>query len=297
LSLIKMHLLLLGSDNALGEALLRQASAENIALESIPAKSCTKAHLASWLKQGQGVQPTALLNLLHYADSFQVQPLSEAALDEQEQLGGWLADYCADQGIILLQPSSYRVFDGMRTIAYDEEQPLAPLGWHAQWLARLEQQARRCPQHLLLRLGWLLDESVQGDLHRFLLQAMQGGSLPAADDRRGSPTLVDDAARVLLAVLKQLDCGAPLWGTYHYGGHEASTALALYQTILDEAKAFRPELATKLLATPHELCPDGKEEPQHAVLSCKKILDTFGIKPRAWRVGLADLLARYFQQH
>ena len=61
-----------------------------------------------------------------------------------------------------------------------------------------------------------------------------------ADDRRGNPTPVDDAARVIISVLKQLDCAAPLWGTYHYAGHEATTPLALGQAILTEARNFHP---------------------------------------------------------
>jgi dTDP-4-dehydrorhamnose reductase len=37
------------------------------------------------------------------------------------------------------------------------------------------------------------------------------------------------------------------------------------------------------------------EEPQHAVLACKKILHTFGIKPRAWRAALPALLDRFYR--
>ncbi|MGH8329816.1 MAG: NAD(P)-dependent oxidoreductase, partial [Pseudomonas sp.] len=36
-------------------------------------------------------------------------------------------------------------------------------------------------------------------------------------------------------------------------------------------------------------------EPQHAVLACKKILHTFGIKPRAWRAALPGLLDRFYR--
>ncbi|EPF3390062.1 TPA: NAD(P)-dependent oxidoreductase, partial [Pseudomonas aeruginosa] len=32
-----------------------------------------------------------------------------------------------------------------------------------------------------------------------------------------------------------------------------------------------------------------------AVMVCKKILHTFGIKPRAWRAGLPALLDRYYR--
>jgi len=288
-----MRLLVLGSDNALGQALLRQAGRQGIEFACLPtpAEGFAEQALKDCLDKQR---PDALLNLTHYVDGFQA--INPQSLADHERLSHWLADYCAQCGIILLQPSSYLVFDGTRAIAYDEQQLPAPLAPCGETLARMEQQVRsRCQQHVLLRFGWLLDESSGGHLERFLKQAELGSEILAADDRRGSPTTVGDAARVLLAVLKQLDCGTALWGTYHYGGHEAITALALYQAILDEAAQFRPALAARLLPTPHELCADSQTEPQHAVLACKKILETFGIKPRAWRVGLADVLARYFQ--
>jgi dTDP-4-dehydrorhamnose reductase len=116
-----------------------------------------------------------------------------------------------------------------------------------------------------------------------------------AYDRRGNPTPVDDASRVILAVLKQLDCDSPLWGTYHYGGHEATTSLALGQAVISEARNFRGNLLEEVTPQAHSARPDASEEPQHGVLACKKILHTFGIKPRAWRSGLPALLDRYYR--
>ena len=116
-----------------------------------------------------------------------------------------------------------------------------------------------------------------------------------ADDRRGNPTPVEDAARVILAILKQLDCSAPLWGTYHYGGQEAATALSVAQAILAEAQAWRPQLSQEVEARAHASFADAVIEPQHGVLDTRKITHTFGIKPRAWRTGLADLLDSYYR--
>lgn len=127
-----------------------------------------------------------------------------------------------------------------------------PLGLRGQALWRIEQSVRAaCPQHVLLRFGWLLDESIDGALGRFLTRAEQPQELLLADDRRGNPTPVDDAARVILSVLKQLDCNAPLWGTYHYAGNEATTPLALGQAILAEAGQYR-QLAVQ---APHAAGP------------------------------------------
>jgi len=287
---MRMRLLLLGSDTPSGQALARLLSSESIDFTSL----CTPHSDLPVEDFLHKTRPAVLLNLAH--DQAGCSAINLRRLRQHEALTHCLATYCARHNIILLQPSSYLVFDGVRTIAYDEQESPEPLSEHGRCLARIEKSIRTaCPQHVLVRFGWLLDESPNGHLHDFLQRARQGGSLPIADDRRGNPTLVDDAARVLLAVLKQLDCGAPLWGTYHYGGIEASTALALYQAILEEARAFAPALNAELIPTPHALCADSQKEPQHAVLSCKKILETFGIKPRAWRVGLNALLTRYFQ--
>jgi dTDP-4-dehydrorhamnose reductase len=165
-----------------------------------------------------------------------------------------------------------------------------------QALWRIEQRVRAvCPRHVLVRFGWLLDESPDGQLGRFLRRAERDDSIALADDRRGNPTPVDDAARVILAVLKQLDCQAPLWGTFHYGGQEAATSLALGQAVLSEARNLRSNLLEDITAQAHAARPDAAEEPQHAVLACKKILHTFGVKPRAWRSALPSLLDRYYR--
>jgi dTDP-4-dehydrorhamnose reductase len=160
----------------------------------------------------------------------------------------------------------------------------------------MEQSVRAaCPKHVLLRFGWLLDDSREGLLGRFLTRAEFDDEICLADDRRGNPTPVDDAARVLLAVIKQLDCQAPLWGTYHYGGHEATTSLALGQALLSEARSLHPLKVQDITPQAHAARPDAQDEPQNAVLACKKILHTFGIKPRAWRAALPTLLDRYYR--
>ena len=77
-----------------------------------------------------------------------------------------------------------------------------------------------------------------------------GSSAPTLGVRLASLAL-DDAARVILAVLKQLDCESPLWGTYHYGGHEASTSLSLGQAVLSEARHYRSNLVEDVAPQAH----------------------------------------------
>lgn len=292
---MRMRLMLLGGGSALGQALIRLGAEEDIGFLAPrpPPEGWDAASLGQLLDD---THPDALINLAYYFDWFQADGVAPAQLAEQERAVERLAELCQQHGICLLQPSSYRIFDGSRATAYSEKDDPLPLDSRGQALWRMEQAVRAsCPRHVLLRFGWLIDDSPEGSLGRFLARAERDEPLQLADDRRGNPTPVEDAARVILAVLKQLDCQAPLWGTYHYGGHEATTALALGQAILGEARHYRQGLAETVVAQAHVACTDAAEEPQHAVLACKKILHTFGIKPRAWRAALPGLLERYYR--
>lgn len=292
---MRMRLMLLGGGSALGQALIRIGAEEDIGFLA-PRPPETGWDAASLTELLDDTRPDAVVNLAYYFDWFQAEAVSEARLATQERAVERLAELCQYHDILLLQPSSYRVFDGSRATAYSEKDEPVPLGVRGQALWRLEQVVRAtCPRHVLLRFGWLFDDSREGLLGRFLQRAERDDALYLADDRRGNPTPVDDAARVLLAVLKQLDCETPLWGTYHYGGHEASTSLSLGQAVLGEARHYRSNLVEEVAPQAHVARPDAAEEPQHAVLACKKILHTFGIKPRAWRAGLPSLLDRYYR--
>jgi dTDP-4-dehydrorhamnose reductase len=237
---MRMRLMLLGGGNALGQALIRLGAEEDIGFLA-PRPPDAGWDAASLTQLLDDTRPDAVINLAFYFDWFQSEEVDAARFLAQEEAVERLAELCQHHGIVLLQPSSYRVFDGSRATAYSEKEEPVPLGLRGQALWRIEQSVRAvCPRHVLLRFGWLLDDSADGQLGRFLRRAERDSVLYLADDRRGNPTPVDDAARVILAVLKQLDCAAPLWGTYHYGGHEATTALALGQAVLSEARNYRP---------------------------------------------------------
>ena len=292
---MRMRLMLLGGGSALGQALIRQGAEADIGfLAPRPPEQGWDAVSLTELVDAN--RPDLVVNLAYYYDWFQSESCEPERTFAQERAVERLSELCQHYSSILIQPSSYRVFDGGRATAYSEKDEPHPLGERGQLFWRMEQQVRAlCPRHVLLRFGWLIDESPDGRLGRFLRRAELGGEIPLADDRRGNATPVDDAARVILAVIKQLDCQAPLWGTYHYGGQEAATPLVLAQAALAEARQYRAELA-ELVPIAHAACPDAAEEPQHAVLACRKILHTFGIKPRAWRSGVAALLERYYRQ-
>lgn len=293
---MRLRLVLLGAGNALGQALIRHGAECDISfLAPRPEQGVwTPASLTELIDD---VRPDVVINLAYYFDWFQLGRVVSDKFAPQEQAVQRLAQLCKHYQCVLLQPSSYRVFDGYRATAYNEQHECNPLSPRGQALLRMEQSVRAiCSKHIILRFGWLLDDSLEGMLGRVLQRAQAGGAMEMADDRRGNPTPVEDAARVIIAILKQLDCTAPLWGTYQYGGQEAATTLAVAEAILYEAKAWDSSISQEVIPRPHAHFEDAAIEPQHGVLDCKKITHTFGVKPRAWRTGMAELLDSYYRK-
>src|SRR5690606_24205617 len=87
-------------------------------------------------------RPDAVINLAYYFDWFQAEDVSTVRLAAQERGVERLAELCQHHGIILLQPSSYRVFDGSRATAYSEKDESSPLSERGRAIWRMEQSVR-----------------------------------------------------------------------------------------------------------------------------------------------------------
>ncbi len=87
--------------------------------------------------------PDALVNLAYYFDWFQAESVSEQRLAQQERAVERLAELCQHHQITLVQPSSYRVFDGSRATAYSEKDEPVPLGLRGQALWRIDRVCAR----------------------------------------------------------------------------------------------------------------------------------------------------------
>ena len=183
---MRMRLMLLGGGNALGQALIRLGAEEDIGFLAPrpPAQGWDAASLTQLLDDNR---PDVVINLAYYYDWFQSGQPNEPALAAQERAVERLAELCQHHDFVLLQPSSYRVFDGARTTAYSEKDEVAPLDARGQALWRIEQSVRAlCPRHVLLRFGWLLDDSRDGVLGRVLQRLEQSEAILLADEPTGN---------------------------------------------------------------------------------------------------------------
>src|SRR5690606_2547847 len=182
-----------------------------------------------------GAKPDLILNLAFYREQFQLGLQDAQTLEAQRAFEERLIEGCAARQTPLMMLSSARVFDGRKSSAYTEKDEESPAGALGQLQLDLERLLRdRCPQHVILRFSWLLDACPDGPLGQLVDQLKSTRLITLAEEWRGNPTPVADAARVILAVLKQIDCAAPLWGTYHYGSSEATNWIGYVQDVMQE---------------------------------------------------------------
>jgi len=207
-------------------------------------------------------------------------------------VAGNIARICAAMQIPLVHFSSYKVFGADNKSSHSEKDIPAPNSLAGQAFFAAEQEIEHAGgAFIILRLGWIIGSFGHNHLTR-LLDAIHHQQPIALNTRlRGAPTLLSDAVRVAVAVVKQIGCGADNWGIMHYCSGDA----------LNEAE-FGEQLV-QLLAQQQMLKQDANftlvdiaptDEPVSALLGCRRIRDCFGIQARSWRPSLLPLVKQWF---
>lgn len=193
-----------------------------------------------------------------------------------------LAEYAQERDMALLQLSSSYVFDGRKQHPYIASNPGQPFSQLGSWQWECEQALRTIlPRHLILRTGWSLARFI-----RKLQETAENKTVIKLSSRNlGQPVAYRDLARVMLAIVQQLDCGAEVWGTYQYAGAEE---ISLYE--LGLAIMGMPEMPQTVRVV-DEVPPWASLELKNATLGCTKIRHTFGVMQVPWRTALYDELA------
>lgn len=186
----------------------------------------------------------------------------------------------AEAGIAVIYLSSHEVFGGENKTIYHEEDLPAPTTAVGQRIWDAERGVQlNVEKHLILRLSWLTASSSDNVFTRLLNLLIQPKELRVSSDLRGAPTFTEDAARIVIALLKQVLVGAENWGVFHYASSDPCTefefAEYLSQVLVSQDRAVAEVLDVGT----------GEFEPS-AVLSCRRCRDDFGVQQRSWRQGL-----------
>ena len=170
-----------------------------------------------------------------------------------------LADACAEIGAPLIHYSTDYVFDGTKTGAYVEGDPVNPLSVYGASKAEGDVAIRE-------RLG-------------------------IVDDQCGSPTAAADIAAATIAICTALAAGRDDgFGTFNFCGGGTTTWYGFAREIFKAA-------AERGLKTPRHVDPIATEayptpapRPRNSMLDCGKVAQTYGVGAPSWQESLSACL-------
>jgi dTDP-4-dehydrorhamnose reductase len=291
-----IKLLVTGASSQVGSALCARALnagmsvvwPEDSILHSLQLESI-QAAIASY-------KPDYVVNTLSYSvvDLAQDNPHKNHVANHDMAM--ILAQACHGLDLPLLHLSTDYVFDGEQRAPYKEDAYTAPVNRFGEAKLAAEQAIKQhCPKHIIVRVGWIFSAQGNNFVLRTLRQLQEHHYVKAVCDQQGCPTYASDVARVLIAIIKQLDCDINVWGTYHYSGAEVTSWKGFAEAILAAAKKHGVTQAQTIDAVTSLEWPANAPRPAYSVLDCTKILSTFGIRQRPWRSGLVKVIDQVFK--
>ncbi|MEX0619261.1 MAG: sugar nucleotide-binding protein [Pseudohongiellaceae bacterium] len=295
-----MKLLLTGAESPTAKALGELLRQRDIPFVSLSAADLDAADTNQAAKIVSSHKPDQVVNLAAFEQGSQ-HALFNARKFETEcrrlntQLITTLALTCTKLDLPLLQLSSCYVFDGEKKLGYNELDEPNPQGVYGRTLLAGETALQKYDRHVLIRGGWLFGPGQDEQVRHWIDEARRLDGTLTVGRRRFSPTPTEDLARVILAVCLQVDCGANVWGTYHYCGLETKKESEFVQQVLKYA-AQHDETIYQMLEN-ISISEKAVRAPEitNSTLSSKKIFDTFGIKQRSWHGSLQHTIKTLYQ--
>jgi dTDP-4-dehydrorhamnose reductase len=239
-------------------------------------------------------RPDLVINAAAYTAVDDAEAGRETAVRINGEAVGEIARAAAAVDTALIHISTDYVFDGSKTDAYRETDPVNPVNAYGASkrigeLAALEENART----VVLRTSWLYSPWGKNFVLTMLRLARKQGRLRIVDDQHGKPTSALDLAGACLAIAGELvrtPAESPVWGLYHYAGRGACSWADFAAGIFEESGRrgiVRPPGIDPISTADY---PTPARRPRNSTLDCRKFEATFGRETVPWRVALAPVL-------
>ncbi|MEV4609878.1 dTDP-4-dehydrorhamnose reductase [Neorhizobium sp. LMR1-1-1.1] len=239
-------------------------------------------------------RPDVIVSAAAYTAVDQAESDEEAATVINGIAAGKIAEVAAALGVPVIHLSTDYVFDGSKTAAYAETDPVAPIGAYGRSkLAGEQAVAAATPNHAILRTAWVYSPFGRNFLKTMLKLAETRDSLNVVDDQIGNPTSALDIADVVLTVAANLlgSDDPALRGTFHMTGTgEASWADFAIEIFARSADAGGP--TAEVGRIPSSAYPTPAKRPANSRLDCSLLEARHGVNLPDWKQSTSIIVER-----
>lgn len=293
-----MKYMLIGYEGQLGWDLVRKA--ENLAIPILPL-DLPRFNITDFNAVEKWLNPkdiSVVINVAAYTAVDRAEQESEQAFAVNRDGPSYLAERCAEIKVPLIHISTDYVFDGRKTGAYLESDPVCPLGVYGRSKAEGESEIRKClREHIIIRTSWLYGVHGNNFVKTMLKLGRDKEIIRIVADQYGCPTYAADIADAIFLIAEQIEKNSDInWGTYHYCGKGETTWHGFDVAIFEIAKKYDSFTVKELLPISTAEYPTPARRPENSVLDCTKIGKNFGIQPRPWRESLAEMIEALYNE-
>ncbi len=282
-----MRILITGAYGQLGRELTLQGDAHTLLAVDRDQLDITDQDAV--LRCVDDFRPDVVINAAAYTVVDKAEEEVELAFAVNRDGPANLALACEQQAIPLVHVSTDYVFDGTKAGAYIETDPANPLSVYGRSkLAGEEVVMQHCSRHLILRTSWVFSRHGNNFVKTMLRLGVERETLGVVADQCGKPTSASELARVILAVLPNME---DKWGTYHLAQPEVTSWYGFASAIFAEARAQGVALNVATLnAIESKDYPTPAKRPVNSELDCEKIRLNFGITILPWSKSLVKVI-------
>ncbi|BCE01034.1 SDR family oxidoreductase [Marinicellulosiphila megalodicopiae] len=298
-----MNVIILGASGQVGTALMRKFDEHSIFFQAFDIKpNLPRVHrldITDVFALERVITESDALFVINCAalnDMQYVEEHAKEAIEVNTLACENIAKLCVRTDKVLIQLSTDQVFDGERKAGYTERDNPNPINHFGVTKHKAEQKIMQVGGNaIILRTGMIFSEHGNNLLSNVLTLAKDNKTLYFSELHYFNPTHNVDCARVIVAMLDQINCQAdvPLWGIYHYGGSDQTNFLEFSKAIINGSKKYDSIITEQVIASNPTVAQ--LTHIKYANLNCTKLLHTFGIKQLPWRRGLQRTLNTIYE--
>jgi dTDP-4-dehydrorhamnose reductase len=284
------NVLVFGAGGQVGRELMQRPAPRGFAILGLTHGQADIADRKSVEEAVRQHRPDIIVNAAAYTavDKAESEPDRAFAVNEAGPRN--VAAAAQGTGAALVHLSTDYVFDGHKTEAYVEDDPVAPSSTYGQSKAAGEREVRKTiSRHLILRTAWVYAVHGSNFLKTMVRLASERKVVQVVADQHGTPTSAADLADAILAILPRLMEKDAAYGTFHLTNAGRTTWNGFAQEIfvgLTRHGSPRPRLEAITTAD----YPTPARRPAMSVLDCQKIFGAYGIRLRTWQEGVGATL-------